>query len=169
MSTDNSHVIDFLHRVCFTRCPKDPKVYVLDVRDRKDFRKKHIAWSYCIRLAANGRTLLDYSQAEYHFPWSPDAYWGQPVVVYGEKGLKRDHPVISFLEAEGRAEWIGMYRDGIESFEARFPFCVTPSVKQNCVRAYPSQILPGELYLGKYSATTQPGPGPWPTAVADLS
>lgn len=48
---------DALFRV-YTACPGDVRTLVLDVRGSKEFSKKHLIGSYCIRLSANGRVLL---------------------------------------------------------------------------------------------------------------
>ncbi len=42
----------------FTAADSDTKVFLLDVRPLKDFKKKHILQAYSVRLAANGRALL---------------------------------------------------------------------------------------------------------------
>ena len=39
----------------------------------------------------------DYSKGEYDLKWSADCWWNRDVIVMGEAGLKRDHPVIAFL------------------------------------------------------------------------
>jgi hypothetical protein len=48
---------DMLFRV-YTQCPEDPVTMVLDVRQQKDFSKRHILQAYCVRLSANGKALL---------------------------------------------------------------------------------------------------------------
>jgi len=58
----------------FTACPNDPKTLLLDVRDHKDFKRKHINQAYCIRLSKNGKVLADYSQSQYTLPWSQDCW-----------------------------------------------------------------------------------------------
>lgn len=42
----------------------------------------------------------------------PPRRWGKHVVVYGEAGLKKDHPVVNFLAAQGRCKSISYYKDG---------------------------------------------------------
>ena len=39
----------------------------------------------------------DYSKGEYDLKWSADCWWNRDVIVMGEAGLKRDHPVLAFL------------------------------------------------------------------------
>lgn len=65
---------DVLFRV-FTACEGEAKTLILDVRPLKDFKKKHIAGAYSIRLAANGETLLDYSKNQYDMGWSKDCWF----------------------------------------------------------------------------------------------
>jgi dual specificity MAP kinase phosphatase len=141
--------VDALFRA-FTATPRDPKTFIFDVRDRKEFAKGHVALSYCLRVAASTGALLDYSQNRYAVPWSPDAYWGKPVIVYGPEGLSRDHPVVKALETEGRAASISVFREGLSAFAARYPSLVTQGVGQGGAKSYPSQILPGLLYLGDW-------------------
>ena len=64
---------DTLFRV-YTSCPGDPATLILDVRPYKEFKRKHIAGAYSIRLAANGQTLLDYSKNTYNLAWSKDCW-----------------------------------------------------------------------------------------------
>lgn len=47
---------------------------IVDIRDKKYFEKGHINQAFCVRLAANGQALLDYSKAEYHAKWSQASY-----------------------------------------------------------------------------------------------
>lgn len=62
----------------FTACDGDRLTLILDVRPLKEFKKKHVLLAYSIRLAANGKTLLDYSKNTYHQPWSEDCWCAQP-------------------------------------------------------------------------------------------
>lgn len=64
---------DVIFRV-FTSCQGDPATLILDVRHLKEYKKRHIAGSYSIRLAANGQTLLDYSKNSYNLSWSNDCW-----------------------------------------------------------------------------------------------
>ncbi|EFN52440.1 hypothetical protein CHLNCDRAFT_138968 [Chlorella variabilis] len=140
---------DAVFRV-FTACPHDPKTLIIDVRDKKKWDRGHIAGSYCIRLPASGGTLLDYSKCEYDLKWSTDVWWNKDCIVYGEAGLKRDHPVVAFLANEKRARSIAVFREGLEAFQQRYPFLVTTSVRAGAGRRYPSQLEP-LLYLGDWS------------------
>ena len=70
---------DVLFRV-FTACQGDPTTLILDVRPHKDFKKKHIAGAYCVRLAANGHALLDYSKNSYNLSWSKDCWYAARVL-----------------------------------------------------------------------------------------
>lgn len=52
--------------------------------------------------AQHGRPLsppshADYSKNEYEQKWGADCWWGKHVVVYGDAGLKKEHPVVAFL------------------------------------------------------------------------
>lgn len=64
---------DVVFRV-FTACQGDPLTLILDVRSHKDFKKKHIAGAYNIRLSGDGRALLDYSKSSYNMNWSKDCW-----------------------------------------------------------------------------------------------
>ena len=64
---------DVVFRV-FTACKDDPETLILDVRPLKEFKKGHILNAYSIRLAANGKTLLDYSKNTYNRGWG-DGVW----------------------------------------------------------------------------------------------
>ena len=59
--------------------------------------------------------------------------------VYGEAGLKKDHPVLDFL-SKGHCKAVKYLRDGFAAFEAAYPFLVTTSVKANAIKNYPSQV-----------------------------
>jgi dual specificity MAP kinase phosphatase len=56
------------------------------------------------------------------------------VIAYGPAGLSKDHPVVAFLSKEGRVASLGYYREGLEGVERRYPFLVTLSVKQGCLK-----------------------------------
>lgn len=135
---------------CYTRCQGDPVSYILDIRPKKDFQKAHLPLAYCVRLTANGAALLDYSGNEYAHPWSAGCYAGRPVFVYGPAGLRKDDPIVAFLQKEGLALSIGVFRDGFDVLQRRFPYLVTASVARNSAKAYPSEIIPGLLYLGDF-------------------
>lgn len=83
---------------------------------------------------------------------SAGCWWGKAVVVYGAEGLKKDHPVIAFLASEGRAASLQYFKDGFEALQKAYPCLCSPSLKANAelARRYPSQILPGLLYLGDW-------------------
>ncbi|KAL4422489.1 hypothetical protein ABPG75_008686 [Micractinium tetrahymenae] len=141
---------DAVFRV-FTACPADPRTLILDVRDKKHFDRGHIAGAYCIRVPSNGATLLDYSKNEYEQKWGADCWWGKHVVVYGDAGLKKDHPVVAFLIKDKHARSMSLYREGLEAFQKQYPFLVTTSLKSGAAaRRYPSQLDP-LLYLGDWS------------------
>ncbi|KIZ07690.1 MAP kinase phosphatase 5 [Monoraphidium neglectum] len=118
----------------FTACPNDPRVLILDVRPLKQFKRGHVLHSFCVRLSADGRALLDYSQASYDVTWSQDCWWGRPVIAYGPAGLSKEHPVLAFLSKEGRCASLGYFKDGFEALEAKHPYLVTASVKQGCIK-----------------------------------
>ena len=54
----------------YTRLPKDRRCFLLDVRPEKQFKRRHLFLSYCIRLAKTGNALLDYSKNAYDIRWS---------------------------------------------------------------------------------------------------
>ncbi|KAL4421080.1 hypothetical protein ABPG77_001375 [Micractinium sp. CCAP 211/92] len=135
----------------FTACPTDPRTLILDVRDKKHFDRGHIAGAYCIRVPSNGATLLDYSKNEYEQKWGADCWWGKHVVVYGDAGLKKEHPVVAFLLKDKHARSVSLFRDGLEAFQKLYPFLVTTSLKSGAAaRRYPSQLDP-LLFLGDWS------------------
>lgn len=140
---------DAIFRV-FTACPNDVKALILDVRPHKEFKKSHITQAFCVRLSSNGKVLADYSQSQYDLSWSQDCWWNRPVFVYGPAALKKDHPVVAFLQQEKRCRFVGYYKEGFEEFEKQYPFLCTASVKANSTKRYPSQILPQLLYLGDW-------------------
>lgn len=135
----------------FSACSTDPKTFVLDVRPQRQFARSHVALSYNIRLSANGQALLDYSKNQYDVRFSTDCWWGKPVIVLGEEALKKDHPVIKFLAEEKRCKTLKIFRQGFTVLEETLPHICTQSLKPNSARKYPSEILPGELYLGEWS------------------
>jgi dual specificity MAP kinase phosphatase len=143
---------DAIFRV-FTACPTDPRTLILDVRDRKHFERApgHVAGAYCIRLSSNGAVLLDYSKRE-DLKWAADCWWDRDVIVYGDAGLKKDHPVVAFLSQDKHVRSLSIYREGLEAFHKAYPFLVTTSVKAGAAssRRYPSQLAP-LLYLGDWS------------------
>lgn len=54
----------------YTRLPKDRKCLILDVRPQKEFKRRHLLLSYCIRLTSNGKALADYSKNLYDLKWT---------------------------------------------------------------------------------------------------
>ncbi|GFR47235.1 hypothetical protein Agub_g8919, partial [Astrephomene gubernaculifera] len=140
---------DFIFRI-FTACQHDILTIVIDTRPHKEFKQCHIAGAFCVRLSSNGQVLADYSASSYNIKWSQDCWWGRNVLVYGDSGLKRDHPVIRFLATQGKCRSLHYYKDGFEAFQRRYPFLCTASVKAISIKKYPSQILPGQLYLGDW-------------------
>ncbi|GMH33326.1 hypothetical protein BSKO_01160 [Bryopsis sp. KO-2023] len=138
---------DFLFRL-FTKCPDDLATLIFDVRNQKYFKKRHVNQAFCVRLSSNGKALVDYSKSEYKVKWSQGVWWGKEILVYGDAGLKKSHPVIDFLLKEGQCKRISYHKEGYDEFEKRYPFLCTPSLKPNSVKSYPSQIVPNLLYLG---------------------
>ncbi|GAX75987.1 hypothetical protein CEUSTIGMA_g3430.t1 [Chlamydomonas eustigma] len=141
---------DAIFRV-FTACPHDVKTLIVDVRQSKHHKRLHINQSYNIRLASDGKALVDQCQSKYEVTWSQGAWWGKNVIVYGDADLKRDHPVIERLAKEKQCRSLLYYKDGFESFHAKMPFLCTTSVKASSIKRYPSQIIPNVLYLGDWS------------------
>lgn len=43
--------------------------------------------------------------------------WGKPVIVFGEPGMRKDHPVVKFLADENKCKSLSIYRPGCD-------FCV---------------------------------------------
>ncbi|EFJ44730.1 MAP kinase phosphatase 5 [Volvox carteri f. nagariensis] len=144
---------DFIFRI-FTVCQHDIPTIVIDVRPHKEFKHNHIAGAFCVRLSSNGQVLADYSASSYNIKWAQDCWWGRNVLVYGEEGLKKDHPVVRFLSTQGKCRALHYYKDGYGAFERRYPSLCTPSVKAASIKRYPSQIIPGFLYLGDWDSAT---------------
>ncbi|GLC33296.1 hypothetical protein PLESTB_000349500 [Pleodorina starrii] len=144
---------DFIFRI-FTACQHDIPTILIDVRPHKDFKHNHIAGSFCVRLSSNGQVLADYSASSYNIKWSQDCWWGRNVLVYGDDGLKKDHPVVRFLASQGKCRALLYFKDGYGAFERRYPFLCTTSVKSASIKKYPSQIIPGLLYLGDWDNAT---------------
>lgn len=139
----------------FTALERDTKTYLLDIRPQKDFKKKHILQAYSIRLAANGKALLDYSKNEYSHPWSQDCWWDKHVVVYGDAGnnkASKSHGVVAYLAKENRAKSLSIFKPGFDVFEPDFPFLCTSSIKANAFKRFPAAIVPGLLYLGGWDS-----------------
>jgi dual specificity MAP kinase phosphatase len=38
--------------------------------------------------------------------------WGKSVIVFGEEGLRKDHPVVKFLAEENKCKSLSIYRPG---------------------------------------------------------
>ncbi|BDA42767.1 probable dual specificity protein phosphatase 6 at N-terminal half [Coccomyxa sp. Obi] len=111
--------------------------------------------AYCIRLAANGKALLDYSKNSYDVSWSQDCWWDKAVIVYGDSKLKRDHPVVAFLANDKHAKSLAIYKEGFEGFQKAYPFLCSASVKNNAIKRYPAEIVPKVLYLGDWEHAQQ--------------
>jgi hypothetical protein len=67
---------------------------VAQVRPLKQFKRGHVLHSFCVRLSADGRALLDYSQASYDVTWSQDCWWvrtdiGQAGSAHGRLNVDR--------------------------------------------------------------------------------
>ncbi|GIL44377.1 hypothetical protein Vafri_1861 [Volvox africanus] len=144
---------DFIFRI-FTACQHDIPTIIIDIRPHKEFKQNHVAGAFCVRLSSNGQVLADYSASSYNIKWSQDCWWGRNVLVYGEEGLKKDHPVVRFLVTQGKCRALYYYKDGYGTFEQRYPFLCTTSVKSSCIKKYPAQIIPGVLYLGDWGHAT---------------
>ncbi len=71
------------------------------------------------------------------------------MIIYGDAGLKKDHPVVSFLAKDGHAQSLCIYKDGFDAFQRVYPFCCTASLKSGSVKRFPSQ-LDSHLYLGDW-------------------
>ncbi|MEW5317279.1 MAG: hypothetical protein WDW38_008590 [Sanguina aurantia] len=142
---------DAVFRAAFTACSGDMITFLLDVRPYKDFKRSHInATTFSIRLSSNGKVLADYSQASYNYKWSNDCWWGKRVIVYGEAGLTKEHPVIAFLANQGKCSSLLFYKEGFDAFSRSCPFLCSASVATKSFKKYPSQIIPGLLYLGDW-------------------
>jgi len=94
-----------------------------------------------LTVAQKVRSLHGRHPSSVPLPLNPKPYsptkpnrWGKPVIVYGSADLPRDHPVIQYLAKEGRAASVQFYREGLEAWEARYPYLVTQSVKQGCFK-----------------------------------
>ncbi|KAK9818679.1 hypothetical protein WJX74_004993 [Apatococcus lobatus] len=141
----------------FTACPLDIRTLVLDVRDQKAFKKLHVMQSFNIRLAANGKALLDYSKNTYSYRWSPDCWWDKHVVIYGEAPLKKDHPIVSYLIKDAHAKSVSYLKTtGFNGILDELPFVCTPSTKANATKRYPGIIAYKQLYLGSWDDASAP-------------
>lgn len=60
----------------YTRLSKDRRCFIIDVRQYKDWKRRHLLLSYCIRLSSNGKALVDYSKNRY------DQKWAQVIVCF---------------------------------------------------------------------------------------
>ena len=56
--------------------------------------------------------LQDYSKNIYDVAWQKDCWWDKPVILYGDPKLKKDHPVVAFLAADGHAKSLAIYKEG---------------------------------------------------------
>lgn len=54
----------------YTRLSRERKCFVLDVRPYKDWKRRHLLLSYCVRLSSNGKALVDYSKNRYDQKWA---------------------------------------------------------------------------------------------------
>jgi hypothetical protein len=54
----------------YTRVGSDRKCLIVDVRPQKEFKRRHLLLSYCVRLTSNGKALVDYSKNLYDLKWS---------------------------------------------------------------------------------------------------
>jgi len=138
----------------YSQTKQDLPVVVLDLRPYKDFRAQHLCLSFCVRLSNNKEFLADYSKSSYDMVWKQGLWWGKDVFIYGEEGLKKDHPVIDFLAKENQCRSLRYYRHGFESLESSLPFLCTASVKAGSARRLPSALSYGELYLGDWDHAT---------------
>ncbi|KAG1657423.1 hypothetical protein FOA52_011793 [Chlamydomonas sp. UWO 241] len=135
----------------FTACAHDVKTLILDVRPYKLFKREHVNQAFCVRVSADGKALVDYSQAKYEVVWSQGCWWGKDVILYGDSGLRRDNPVVEFLSREKQCRALHYYKDGFEALQSKFPHLATSSVKAGSIKRYPSAIVPGVLYLGDWA------------------
>jgi hypothetical protein len=55
--------------------------------------------------------------------------WDKDVVIYGGATLKDDNPVMAFLLAEGKVKTVYVLIGGFTSFEAKYGFLCTGSVR----------------------------------------
>ena len=144
----------------FTSCPQDTKTFILDTRSQKEFQKQHVMQAYSIRLAASGKALLvhdwppfmpsyswntgpvgmhttswlhpvqDYSKNSYDVKWCEGCWWDKNVVLYGDAGFRKDHPVVAFLAKDGHAKGLAILKEGCAP-------CTTPAaaVQPSCMHA----------------------------------
>ena len=54
----------------YTRLPRDKACFIIDVRPQSAFKRHHLLLSYCVRLTADGKALVDYSKNLYDQRWS---------------------------------------------------------------------------------------------------
>lgn len=72
----------------------------------------------------------DYSQSG---GWAADCWWNRHVICYGPPGLKKDHPLVAWLAADGHAKSLSIYKDGCAGAGCRTLPCtaVRPS-RRHC-------------------------------------
>ena len=54
----------------YTRLKQDRCCLIIDVRPQKEFKRRHLLLSYCIRLTSDGKALADYSKNLYDSKWT---------------------------------------------------------------------------------------------------
>jgi hypothetical protein len=63
-----------LFNKCYAPCVGDPFVWLCDVRGNKAFKRNHLSQAFNVKLSANGKALVDYSQSAYTHTWSPGCW-----------------------------------------------------------------------------------------------
>jgi hypothetical protein len=66
-------------------------------------------WCPIALLPPNQRTS---SRVDQGLPAHVRCRWGKPVIVFGEEGLRKDHPVVKFLAEENKCKSLSIYRPG---------------------------------------------------------
>ena len=56
------------------------------------------------------------------------------MVVYGDAGLTKSHPVIEYLSTEGRCASLQYYKEGFAQLEKQYGFLCTASVRANSIK-----------------------------------
>lgn len=145
------------------------RVLVLDTRPASLFSASHIRGSVCVAL--HGRTLT--RMAGPGPPaWSPNCWWDRHVLLVsaptsrkrkareGNDPTSTSHVVFTFLQEEGLVRSIQLLEaekgedDAFISFASAYPFLITRSTKAAEIDNYPTEIIPGFLFLGDLAHAT---------------
>ena len=69
------------------------------------------------------------------------------MVIVGDVGIKKDHPVAVFLAKEGRARSVAVHKEGFEALKSVYPFLCAASIKSNLAVRRVSPLHPNHAIL----------------------